>query len=191
MRRPSAAAGSALFFAVAPAVVAGLIPWLLTGWDLEGDWWLPLRILGWALIVAGAVVLVLAFVRFVVEGLGTPAPVAPTERLVVGGLYRYVRNVMYVAVTAAILGQALLLGSVALLVYAALAWAAMAAFAKLHEEPTLARRYGAQYEMYRRAVPAWWPRLSGGRSPSSSPSRRGPSRRRRRCGRRPCGSPAS
>jgi len=73
---------------------------------------------------------------------------------------------MYVAVTATIAGQALILGSVALLVYAALAWAGMAAFVRLHEEPALARRYGARYEEYRRAVPAWWPRLSGRRPPS-------------------------
>jgi protein-S-isoprenylcysteine O-methyltransferase Ste14 len=85
---------------------------------------------------------------------------------------------MYIAVTAAILGQALLLGSRALLVYAAVAWAGMAAFVRLYEEPTLADRYGAQYEEYRRAVPAWWPRLSAARSPSSSPSRRGSGRRR-------------
>ncbi len=178
MRKPSAAAGSALFFALAPGVVAGLVPWLLTGWEVEAGWWPPLRILGALLVVAGAAVLVHAFARFVVEGLGTPAPVAPTEKLVVGGLYRYVRNVMYIAVTTTIVGQALLLGSVALLVYAALVWAGMAAFVKLYEEPTLAYRYGVQYEEYRRAVPAWWPRFSGGRSPSSSPSRRGPSRRR-------------
>jgi protein-S-isoprenylcysteine O-methyltransferase Ste14 len=120
-----------------------------------------------------------AFARFVSEGLGTPAPVAPTEHLVVGGLYRYVRNVMYIAVTAAILGQALLLGQSVLLAYGALMWAFMAAFVKLYEEPTLADRYGAQYEEYRRAVPAWWPRFSAGRSPSSSPSRRGSGRRRR------------
>jgi protein-S-isoprenylcysteine O-methyltransferase Ste14 len=167
VRRPSAAAGSALFFAVAPGVVAGLVPWLLTGWDAEAEWWPPLRVAGALLVVAGAAVLVHAFARFVVEGLGTPAPVAPTEHLVVGGLYRYVRNVMYLAVTAAILGQALLLGSRALLVYAAVAWAGMAAFVLMHEEPALARRYGAQYEQYKRAVPAWWPRLSGRRPPSS------------------------
>jgi protein-S-isoprenylcysteine O-methyltransferase Ste14 len=124
-------------------------------------------------------VLVHAFARFVNEGLGTPAPAAPTEHLVVGGLYRYVRNVMYIAVTTAIVGQALLLGQSVLLVYGALMWAVMAVFVKLYEEPTLADRYGAQYEEYRRAVPAWWPRLSGGRSPSSSPSRRGSGRRRR------------
>ena len=167
MRRPTAAAGSALFFAAAPAMVAGLIPYLLTGWETEDEWALPLRLLGVALTVAATAVLVHAFARFVIEGLGTPAPVAPTEHLVVGGLYRYVRNVMYIAVTAAIVGQALLLGSPGLLAYAALMWAVMAAFVRLYEEPTLARRYGARYEEYRRAVPAWWPRLSGRRPPGS------------------------
>ena len=179
MRRPSAAAGSALFFAAAPGTIAGLIPWALTGWEVEAEWWPPLRVLGAVLVVAGAAVLIHAFARFVIEGLGTPAPLAPTEHLVVGGLYRYVRNVMYIAVTAAILGQALLLGQPGLFVYAAVVWAAMATFVKIYEEPTLADRYGAQYEEYRRAVPAWWPRLSAGRSPSSSPSRRGSGRRRR------------
>ena len=84
----------------------------------------------------------------------------------VGGLYRYVRNVMYIAVTTTIVGQALLLGQVALLVWAAVAWAAMAASSLVYEEPTLASRYGAQYEEYRRAVPAWFPRLSARRSRS-------------------------
>ena len=166
MRRPSAAAGSALFFAAAPGVVAGVIPWALTGWETEDDWGLLIQILGTVMIVAGGAVLVNAFARFVREGLGTPAPLAPTEHLVVGGLYRYVRNVMYIAVTATILGQALLLGQVVLVVYAAVAWAGMAAFVKSYEEPTLAHRYGEQYEEYRRAVPAWWPRLSARRSRS-------------------------
>jgi protein-S-isoprenylcysteine O-methyltransferase Ste14 len=167
VRRPTAAAGSALFFAVAPAVVVGAVPYWLTAWEVGDAWWPPVRVLGAVLVVAAAVVLVQAFVRFVVEGLGTPAPVAPTKQLVVGGPYRHVRNVMYVAVTAAIVGQALLLGRPGLLAYAAVVWALMAAFVRLYEEPTLARRYGAQYEAYRRAVPAWWPRLSGSRWPSS------------------------
>ena len=97
MRRALAAAGSAAFFVLAPGVMAGLIPWSLTGWDARHTWPV-LRVLGAALIAAGLVVLVQAFVRFVVEGVGTPAPVAPTEHLVVGGLYRHVRNPMYVAV---------------------------------------------------------------------------------------------
>jgi protein-S-isoprenylcysteine O-methyltransferase Ste14 len=95
----------------------------------------------------------------VVEGLGTPAPVAPTERLVVGGLYRYVRNPMYLAVVAAVLGQAALLAQPVLAWYALLAGAAMVAFVYGYEQPALAHRYGAQYAEYRAAVPGWWPRL--------------------------------
>jgi protein-S-isoprenylcysteine O-methyltransferase Ste14 len=155
-----AAAGSLLFLFVAPGVVAGLIPWLLTGWDAAGDVPVPLIVAGVALTAAGAVVLLHAFARFVVEGLGTPAPVAPTQHLVVGGLYRYVRNPMYLAVAATIVGQALILGRPALLLYALLFGAVVWAFVRFYEEPTLARRYGAEYDAYRRAVPGWWPKRS-------------------------------
>jgi protein-S-isoprenylcysteine O-methyltransferase Ste14 len=158
MARWMAAVGSSVFMALAPGTVAGLVPWLLTGWQ-GTSWWLPARVLGGALVLAGGLVLVHAFTRFVVEGLGTPAPVAPPVHLVVGGLYRYVRNPMYLAVVAAILGQALLFGRLVLVVYAALVAAMMWAFATWYEEPTLARQFGAEYEQYRRAVPAWWPRL--------------------------------
>jgi len=103
-------------------------------------------------------VLVHAFVRFVREGLGTPMPAAPTENLVVGGLYRYVRNPMYVAVTATVFGQALLLDQPVLLVYGALLWLAFALFVRAYEEPTLRERYGESYDEYRRTVPAWIPR---------------------------------
>jgi protein-S-isoprenylcysteine O-methyltransferase Ste14 len=162
MRKAMAAAGSMVHFVLQPGVVAGLVPWWLTGWRLrhpEPSWaWTPLRVAGVALLTVGAIVLVHAFVRFVLEGVGTPAPVAPTKRLVVGGPYRYVRNPMYLAVTAVIVGQALALGQPALLAYAAAVGAATAAFAHGYEEPTLHRQFGAQYEAYRRAVPAWWPR---------------------------------
>jgi protein-S-isoprenylcysteine O-methyltransferase Ste14 len=162
VRKPMAAAGTAVFFVLAPGVVAGLVPWWLTSWRVrhpQPPWaWAPLRVAGVALLVAGVIVLVGAFVRFVTEGVGTPAPVAPTQRLVVGGLYRYVRNPMYLAVVATIVGQALALGQPALLGYAVAVGAAMVAFVHGYEEPTLRGQFGAQYEAYRRAVPAWWPR---------------------------------
>jgi protein-S-isoprenylcysteine O-methyltransferase Ste14 len=158
MTRARAAAGSLLFLAVAPGVTAGLIPWLLTGWD-STDPPLALAILGALLIAAGAAVLLSAFARFVIEGIGTPAPVVPTQELVVGGLYRHVRNPMYLAVAATIVGQAALLGRPALLLYAALFMAVVAAFVYGYEQPTLAGQFGAEYEEYRRNVPAWWPRL--------------------------------
>ena len=161
MRRTAAAAVSSVFFVLAPGVVAGVIPWLLTRWEVRA-WipsWAPLRFVGAVLIVAGATVLLQSFVRFVVEGAGTPVPVAPTQRLVVGGLYRHVRNPMYLAVEAAIVGQALLLGQPVLFRYALVVLVFFVVFVRLYEEPALSRRFGAQYEAYRRAVPAWWPRL--------------------------------
>jgi protein-S-isoprenylcysteine O-methyltransferase Ste14 len=156
--RLEAALGSAAFLVAAPGVVAGLVPWLLTGWRSSNPP-VPVAVLGALLIALGAGVLLHAFGRFVVEGRGTPAPVAPTERLVVGGLYRHVRNPMYLAVGAAIVGQALLLGRPLLLAYAAAFWLVVAAFVRGYEEPTLSARYGEEYAAYRRAVPAWWPRL--------------------------------
>jgi protein-S-isoprenylcysteine O-methyltransferase Ste14 len=140
-----------------PGTVAGLVPWWLTGWDVR-DPWPPLQVAGVVLIAAGVAVLLHAFLRFVIEGSGTPAPVAPTQKLVVGGLYRYVRNPMYLAVAATIVGQALALGRLVLLLYAAVFGAVVFAFVRLYEEPTLRRQFGEQYEEYRRAVPGWWPR---------------------------------
>jgi protein-S-isoprenylcysteine O-methyltransferase Ste14 len=158
VRRHQAAFGSAVFLVAAPGVAAGLVPWLLTGWDSSNP---PVfvAVLGAALVTLGAGALVHAFVRFVVEGRGTPAPIAPTERLVVGGLYRHVRNPMYVAVGATIVGQALLLWRPVLLAYAAAFWLVVAAFVRGYEEPTLSARYGEEYAEYRCAVPGWWPRL--------------------------------
>ncbi len=159
--------GSLLFLVVVPGVVAGVVPWRITGWDAREPLplWFPARVAGSIVLAAGLAVLVHAFVRFVVEGAGTPAPVAPTERLVVGGLYRYVRNPMYLAVAAVLVGQALVLGRLSLLLYAAAFVAVTAAFVRGYEEPTLARTYGEQYERYRRAVPGWWPRRPpGGRA---------------------------
>jgi protein-S-isoprenylcysteine O-methyltransferase Ste14 len=161
VQRTLAATGSAVFFGVAPGTVAGLIPWWLTGWRLREPLahWAPLRVVGMVLVATGAMVLVHAFGRFVMEGLGTPAPVAPTAHLVVGGLYRFVRNPMYLAVIAVIVGQSLLLWQAVLLPYAAIVAAAFVVFVLGYEQPALHRQFGSSYEEYRRAVPPWWPRL--------------------------------
>jgi protein-S-isoprenylcysteine O-methyltransferase Ste14 len=169
LAKAKAAVGTAVFLLLAPGVVAGVIPWSLTGWEANGPmpYWLPFWIAGLLLVAAGAVVLLEAFVRFVVEGVGTPAPVGPTERLVVGGLYRYVRNPMYLAVAAIIVGQALALAQPILVPYAAAFAAAVAAFVHWYEEPTLRRQFGEQYERYCSAVPAWRPRRTPWRLPQA------------------------
>src|ERR1700730_11372245 len=154
--------GSALFFAVAPSTVAGLVPRWVSRWgvlapffDLDAT-----RAVGILLIVAGLPGLVDSFARFALQGLGTPAPIAPTQNLVVTGLYRYVRNPIYVALVAVILGQALLFGDWRLFLYGALVFVAFHIFVLAYEEPTLRESYGAEYETYRANVPRWLPRLT-------------------------------
>jgi protein-S-isoprenylcysteine O-methyltransferase Ste14 len=180
MRKRSALVGSAVFTVLVPGVVAGLVPWMLTGWRVRvpTPWSAPVRLLGVALVVAGAATLLPSILRFALEGLGTPAPVAPTRRLVIGGAYRFVRNPMYVAVLATLVGQALWLRQPALLVYAAVFLVTVAAFVRAYEEPVLRRTFGAEYEAYARAVPRWWPRLRPWEPPR--PGGEGPGARARR-----------
>jgi protein-S-isoprenylcysteine O-methyltransferase Ste14 len=154
-------AGSLLFFVVAPGTVAGWVPFWLTRWrvgppllGLPGS-----RVAGGALVLAGLASLLESFLRFALVGLGTPAPLAPPTRLVISGQYRHVRNPMYVAVVAIVLGQAFLLGSVELLAYAVVLWCGFEAFVLLYEEPALRARFGSSYDAYRRNVRRWWPRL--------------------------------
>lgn len=156
-----AAIGTALF-AVAPATVAGLVPWVLTRWQVKRPvpGGLPAQLAGALLAGAGGAVIANSFVRFAVEGVGTPAPFAPPKHLVVGGFYRFVRNPMYVAIAAAVTGQGLLLGQPKLFGAAAVGALPVAAFVRFYEEPTLARKFGTEYATYRRNVPRWLPRLT-------------------------------
>ena len=160
MTRRGAAIGSLLFVVGMPGVMGFLVPyWITGGWNGSGAP-LALQIAGVALLALGVGALAHTVIRFVVEGMGTPFPAAPTKNLVIGGLYRYVRNPMYLAVIAIILGQAAILGSLSLLVYAAIFWVIVASFVHFYEEPTLSSEYGEQYAAYRRAVRGWWPRAT-------------------------------
>jgi protein-S-isoprenylcysteine O-methyltransferase Ste14 len=158
MRR--AAVYTVIFFFAAPGLVAGLVPWWLTGFDRASVPFGALDVLGVALAAVGVVMVVDCFVRFVREGIGTPAPLAPTEFLVQGGLYRHLRNPMYVGVASVILGEAMELRSPALVWWWLVFLAAVVGFAVGYEEPTLRRQFGASYDRYREAVPGWWPRLT-------------------------------
>ena len=162
MQKTIAVLGSALFFAVAPSSVAGLVPWWITHWEFRPPFFDldATRAVGILLVVAGLPGLVDSFARFALQGLGTPAPIAPPQNLVVTGLYRYVRNPIYVALVAAILGQALLFGDSRLFLYGALVFVAFHMFVLAYEEPTLRESYGAEYETYRATVPRWLPRLT-------------------------------
>ena len=160
MNRRAAILGSLLFAVGQPGIMAGLIPyWISEGWQPMGAP-VALQVAGGIMLAVGIGVLAHTVIRFALEGLGTPFPAAPTRKLVVGGLYRYVRNPMYLAVIATIVGQAALLGRVSLLVYAAVLWAVVAGFVIFYEEPTLSAAHGQQYAAYRQAVRRWWPRVT-------------------------------
>lgn len=161
MRPVFAILGSALFLVVAPGIVAGYVPWRITGWHVG----VPLlgtssfRLIGVLLIAAGLPVLLDSFTRFALQGLGTPAPIFPTRHLVVSGLYQYVRNPMYVAVVSLILGQGLFFGSVRVLEYGIAVWVGFHLFVLLYEEPILRKSYGLEYKDFCANVRRWIPHL--------------------------------
>jgi protein-S-isoprenylcysteine O-methyltransferase Ste14 len=162
MRRRFALAGAALFLVLAPGCVAGLVPWWISRWQFRTPFpgYAPLRVIGAMLISAGTFVVLDSFARFALQGLGTPAPLFPTRHLVVKGFYRYVRNPMYVAVVAVILGQAVLFGNVRVFEYALIAWLVAHLFVVTYEEPTLRKTFGAEYESFCANVPRWILRLA-------------------------------
>ena len=159
--RAASLALSGLWLVIAPGTVAGLLPWLITGWrfdDALGDSAL-VRGLGVAMIATGAAALLECFFRFAWTGFAAPVPVTPTRKLIVTGLYRHVRNPMYFGVITLVIGEALLLGQPALLAYAAMAWIFFHLFVIGYEEPTLARLFPEDFARFTRAVPRWIPRL--------------------------------
>jgi protein-S-isoprenylcysteine O-methyltransferase Ste14 len=166
MRRSIAAVVAAGWGVALGGTFGCLLPYLLGYWTVR--WSSPYGLIpivvGAVLIGLGVVPIVQAFVAFV-RADGTPVPAASPPRLVVSGFYRYVRNPIYVGFLVVLLGEALLFGSVRIVGYAALAWCVGAAAVYFYEEPRLARRFGAEYERFRRAVPAWLPRLRPWTSP--------------------------
>lgn len=120
-----------------------------------GLFWL----LGFGLLIVGTLIYLICVMEFAVRGRGTPAPIDAPRRLVVGGLYRFVRNPMYIGVLSVVLGWAFLSKSLELMGYAALLALAFHAFIRLYEEPALTKQFGPEYESYLRTVHRWVPKL--------------------------------
>ena len=153
MKITAAAIGTAIFSILVPATVAGLLPQLIAPLNHAAPAWAAA--FGWAFILLGAAGYSWCALDFVRFGLGTPAPIAAPEELVMRGLYRYTRNPMYVSVLLVLLGQAALRWSLAVLVYAAFVLLAVNLFVRAYEEPALTRKFGASYLNYRHHVPRW------------------------------------
>jgi protein-S-isoprenylcysteine O-methyltransferase Ste14 len=157
MRHPGL--GTLAFVLVVPTTLIGYVPYTLTGWVQRAPLFPGARLVGVVLFIAGLLLFVAFNLRFVREGGGTPAPIAPPRRLVVGGPFRCVRNAGYIAVVALVVAQGLFFGSAIVLGYAAALFVLFHTFVLLYEEPTLRRQFGAEYEAYRRQVPRWIPHL--------------------------------
>jgi AhpD family alkylhydroperoxidase len=160
MRKSTAAVVSVAWGVALGGTFACLLPYLLGEWHFHRPvpYWAVAQAAGGLLICAGLVPIAGSFLEFI-RADGTPVPVASPPRLVVNGFYRYVRNPIYVGFLAIMTGEVLLFGSPALLEYTAVAWCIGAAAVHFYEEPTLARKFGAEYRDYQRAVRAWVPRL--------------------------------
>lgn len=152
------AARALLAAAALPGTVTIVVPWLL----VRGGAWRfdlgPSRLAAAVPLAIAAAGLAWCIVDFARVGRGTLAPLDPTRFVVRSGLYRWVRNPMYVCVVAILASEALLFGSGAILAWAGAAWLAFHLFVVLYEEPDLRRRFGGDYEAYLRSVPRWRPR---------------------------------
>jgi protein-S-isoprenylcysteine O-methyltransferase Ste14 len=136
------------------------LPLAITRFRVPADEPAWLRYTAAGMIVVGLIPLLESVVRFVRVGRGTLMPQVPTEELVISGLYRYVRNPMYVGDLIVLAGEALLFRSWWMVGYAVFVWTVLNAFIRRYEEPTLTRRHGADYVDYCRRVRRWWPRIS-------------------------------
>lgn len=161
-RRALAILGTAVFLVLAPGFFVVLVPFWISRWRIQLPLlgFMPFRIFGVVLMAASLPVLLESFARFALQGFGTPAPIFPTQHLIVKGSYRHLRNPMYVAVVSMVLGQGLLFGNPRLLLYGVVAWLGTFLFVLSYEEPTLRRTFGTEYDAYCANMPRWIPRLT-------------------------------
>jgi len=154
---------SLVWAALLPGLFAGYVPWTYFGLSqVQPDLRNVAHVVGLVCIGLGVALLGACILEFARSGRGTLAPVDPPRELVVQGLYRYVRNPMYLSVTTIVLGELLLTRSRALLVYWIIWFAAVNLFVIGYEEPTLRRRFGVSYERYTQQVGRWLPTFRSG-----------------------------
>ena len=148
-----------IFTILAPGSVTVLIPYWLLESGSQPDWDIGvLRLVGLVPIATGAVGYFWCAWDFAATGRGTPFPLDAPRVFVARGLYRYVRNPMYLSVLSVALGEGIVFESQRLLVYAFLVWMIFHLVVVLYEEPTLRHKFGPGYDAYRQRVPRWIPK---------------------------------
>ena len=149
---------SLLWVVLLPGFFAGYVPWRYFGLaNVSIDVTRVDHVAGIVTIGAGLLLLTACVVEFARRGRGTLSPADPPRELVVSGLYRYVRNPMYLAVTTIVLGEVLLTRSTDLALYWVVWFTAANIFVMFYEEPTLRAQFGDSYDAYTRSVGRWIP----------------------------------
>jgi protein-S-isoprenylcysteine O-methyltransferase Ste14 len=148
-----------IFTIVVPGTVTLVVPRWIVASRREADLPPAARFVGMPVLALGAAIYLWCAWDFATAGRGTPAPIDPPKELVVRGLYRYVRNPMYLGITSILLGEALFLRARVLLEYAAVVVGLFFLFVLFYEEPALREKFGESYEQYSREVPRWMPRF--------------------------------
>lgn len=143
-----------------PGILLVYLPYWLTRFRIPPDEPHGQILLASALILLGLVPLFESIIRFVRVGRGTLVPTAPTRHLVVSGLYRYVRNPMYVGMVTSFAGESILFEQQAMSISLVIVCLGMHLFVCFYEEPTLTRRYPLEYPIYKSQVRRWLPRFT-------------------------------
>ena len=158
-----------IFTILVPGTVLGIIPWLLLRWSGEAVMpALSIWLIGLLPLLIGVVLYFWCAGAFTFIGKGTPAPIDAPIFLVREGPYQWVRNPMYIAVLAVVIGEAILFHALVLVGFALLAWVMVHLFVVFYEEPTLRKAFGAEYDTFRTNVPRWIPRLTPWRNDTES-----------------------
>lgn len=148
-----------LFTILQPGIVAGLIPLWITRFRITNifdEVWQLHHYLGTIVFLLGFVIMLWCIIRFAVKGRGTLSPLNPTKKLVIGGLYKYSRNPMYVGVILILTGEVIFLQSVELGLYSLFVFIAFNIFTIRVEEPRLRKDFGEEYKRYREKVRRWF-----------------------------------
>lgn len=151
---------SLFWLVLLPGFFAGFVPWRYFGLGaVQLDLRQPAHLIGVVAVGLGTALLLACVWEFARSGRGTLSPVDPPKDLVVQGLYRYVRNPMYLSVTTIVLGEVLLTRSSGLFTFWVVWFVCVNLFVIGYEEPYLRRRFGSSYERYTRQVRRWLPRV--------------------------------
>ncbi|NVO10773.1 MAG: isoprenylcysteine carboxylmethyltransferase family protein [Bacteroidales bacterium] len=116
-------------------------------------------VIGIFIMCIGLFIMILTISSFVRIGKGTLAPWNPTKKIVISGLYAYVRNPMIIAVLIVLIGESIAVLSLNIFIWTVIFFVINNIYFLVYEEPNLERRFKDEYRDYKGSVPRWVPNL--------------------------------